>query len=811
MVIVSIAFTMIFQFTIHHYTLKNKLRKENVYKYFYRNQKIYGEREISQIFNIFLFTSWISPCTVWANNKLFKTSFLLKTAFASFVINCFSLSTLYLAEDYAISFFNRNPPITHCFLPDQTSKLNLTRYNMINITYMYQFFTTNPVNEDFLPKLRICSDGEQPQDFLKHYLLPIVFGCFSLGFLSAAALQWFSSYKTLHHSVLNMFKCPKLFQHFFNELLHPMFFQLEMKYNYEEGRSASKKAINIDIEKIKHVIDFVNNRENIKLSAVSCFKTLEENTRLIKDSKSIFNVLKNKFPELNGDILQEAKIWDGLPPIHRAAQSERFILWCFLILLGGEAAAMNGLPESSVHMLSDSDSDSITMWLVRKAIDKFGKDALFNAVKMNDTEKLEILIENGFSLNDTDSNQNTPLHITATNGSIESMLVLIYNGQNINAKNMFKETPLHNASLQEQSECLNVLIENGAEVNAKDNKGETPLHIAAKQGQSECLKVLIENTAEVNAENRFGETPLYHAVVHKISESRRILIENGAKVYTEEMHERDPLHIAALKGNIKCLKYLIEIGADVNAKDNHKQTPLYNAALKGNIKCLKILIEIGADVNAKDNHKQTPLYNAAKEGQFECLKILIENGAKVNARDIERKTPLHFAVLWRGSECSNILIQNGAEVNAQDCYGQIPIHIAAWRGQSECLKVLIENGAEVNAENSCSETPLYYALMQKKSESWKILIENGGKVFNEEIHGKAALHIAALKGKIECLKLLIENGAEVNVKDYEGETPLHNAACRRQSECLKILIENGAEVNAKDNDGQTPLFNAARQ
>lgn len=59
---------------------------------------------------------------------------------------------------------------------------------------------------------------------------------------------------------------------------------------------------------------------------------------------------------------------------------------------------------------------------------------------------VQLLLDNGASINAQDSLGNTPLHYAAAKGNIEKSLSLIWQGANVNSQNFSGETPLHFAA-----------------------------------------------------------------------------------------------------------------------------------------------------------------------------------------------------------------------------------------------------------------------------------------------------------------------------------------------------------------------------
>ena len=74
--------------------------------------------------------------------------------------------------------------------------------------------------------------------------------------------------------------------------------------------------------------------------------------------------------------------------------------------------------------------------------------------------------------------------------------------------NRNNETPLHIASQNGHLEIVKLLIASGGLVNDANRDGETPLHLATSTGNLEVIKVLIASSADLDCKDETGKTPL---------------------------------------------------------------------------------------------------------------------------------------------------------------------------------------------------------------------------------------------------------------------------------------------------------------
>jgi ankyrin repeat protein len=138
-----------------------------------------------------------------------------------------------------------------------------------------------------------------------------------------------------------------------------------------------------------------------------------------------------------------------------------------------------------------------------------GKNALYYA---SSAGIVNILVKNGFFVNSSDKDGNTPLLYTVK-------------------RSMYKNH-------WRRSEIVEALIKNGADVKIKDQNGNTPLLRGFSSRYSmpdfNTVKVLLENGADVNSQNRQGQTALQFAVKRGDCRLVDLLLKHGANPWQAE-------------------------------------------------------------------------------------------------------------------------------------------------------------------------------------------------------------------------------------------------------------------------------------
>ena len=166
-------------------------------------------------------------------------------------------------------------------------------------------------------------------------------------------------------------------------------------------------------------------------------------------------------------------------------------------------------------------------------------------------------LQSGISTHLYDNNENTPLHIAATNGYLNIVEFLIQEGGTVDVRNRRKQTPLHLASHNGHCDIVEFLIKKGANVDAVEDEGGTPLSWAAYVGQLEVARQLLACGANIQSCDSQSNTILHWACYHGRIDVMKFLIENGADVTRKNSNNKLPLDFAVENGQIEAVKLLL--------------------------------------------------------------------------------------------------------------------------------------------------------------------------------------------------------------------------------------------------------------
>ena len=156
---------------------------------------------------------------------------------------------------------------------------------------------------------------------------------------------------------------------------------------------------------------------------------------------------------------------------------------------------------------------------------------LLNDTISND-ELISLLRNKGISINETDNNGNSPLHIAILSGESEYARSLINQGAELNLKNNLDLSPLHLAAFLNDSQITNELMLKGAEINLKGNSGYTPLHIASELNHVRLAKDLLYMGANSRLKTDQRLTPKAIAKIQNNNEMAKLISKKGSYTLT---------------------------------------------------------------------------------------------------------------------------------------------------------------------------------------------------------------------------------------------------------------------------------------
>lgn len=219
------------------------------------------------------------------------------------------------------------------------------------------------------------------------------------------------------------------------------------------------------------------------------------------------------------------------------------------------------------------------------------------------------------------------LHIAAIKGHPDiTRLLLEHNSVSVNCTDRQLQTPLHLVATSGHEEIVGILLDNGAHVDVADIKGGTPLSVASKGRREAIVKMLLDKGANINTADSYSMTPLLLALLYLNPRIAVMLLDRGANVNAANTDGLTPLHQASRNGYEGIVEMLLDKGADVNAADIEGGTALHYAASSGHERIVKLLLDKYPPVNSRDYRGRTPLSCAMDGGHDGIVEILQRSG-----------------------------------------------------------------------------------------------------------------------------------------------------------------------------------------
>eukprot|EP01006_Ploeotia_vitrea_P023469 TRINITY_DN55964_c0_g1_i1.p1 TRINITY_DN55964_c0_g1~~TRINITY_DN55964_c0_g1_i1.p1 ORF type:complete len:857 (+),score=115.26 TRINITY_DN55964_c0_g1_i1:47-2572(+) len=387
----------------------------------------------------------------------------------------------------------------------------------------------------------------------------------------------------------------------------------------------------------------------------------------------------------------------------------------------------------------------------------------------------------------------TPLSYAAAFGAEELIELLLDNGATVDFPSANGRTGLSCAANNGYDGVVKMLLEKGACVNTPTDTGWTPLNSAANNGHTIVVKLLLEHGADINQASRNGWTPLNSAADSGHLEPCKVLLEHGADVNTPNDEGFSPLNSAARKGVISIVKLLLESGAEIDQQSKEGWTALGSAVTNDHPDIVDLLLKKGADPNIQCNFG-----NCLHVAQGRLVDRLVRANCQIEAFSSEGFTPLHrfchrTGGAGREETMMKKLIQHGADVNARTKSGLTPLHLACKSGVEERVKILLQAGSDPNAVSTKEKlTPVGFA---------------SSPVVEAELVGPdfAELMSFAVAGDVDEIRAKNPDPSMVNRGDKHMNSPLINAALHNQLATVELLVSLGADVKQTNATGHTAM------
>ena len=211
---------------------------------------------------------------------------------------------------------------------------------------------------------------------------------------------------------------------------------------------------------------------------------------------------------------------------------------------------------------------------------------------------------------DRNSSGSTPLIEAVRVENFEIVELLLEAKVPVDERNSDKATALHVAAIGKSPEIIELLLAANADINALREGHICPLMYAVMRKCEENVLVLLKHGADASISHNwygFRKCILYEAAISFASKDvMEALCEAGADLDFKDRFERFPLSAALMAGNIHAIRCLMRYGCSLDTPDKiyrvlvsrrQKRTLLQIAINKKNLDIIRMLYTGGAFTN----------------------------------------------------------------------------------------------------------------------------------------------------------------------------------------------------------------------
>lgn len=180
------------------------------------------------------------------------------------------------------------------------------------------------------------------------------------------------------------------------------------------------------------------------------------------------------------------------------------------------------------------------------------KSPFLKAVKAQNLNEVERLLDGGKNVNETDSLGNNAIFYALLSDNTQILNLLIRRGINCNYPNRAGRYPLLYAVDKLDSNVLKALVDAGANVDITDNEGLTAVMIASYRKSVAMLKALNRYNASFSVKDGRGNTPLHIAIQNEDVPMLKFLLKQmDVDVYEPNDAGVTPLDMMRASNNIQ--------------------------------------------------------------------------------------------------------------------------------------------------------------------------------------------------------------------------------------------------------------------
>ncbi|KAI9890753.1 MAG: hypothetical protein M1814_003683 [Vezdaea aestivalis] len=323
---------------------------------------------------------------------------------------------------------------------------------------------------------------------------------------------------------------------------------------------------------------------------------------------------------------------EGWTPLHCAAEKGHTTIAKLLLEKGAGIAAADAQNETALDSTFSIDYKHTAILFIESSVNlasqsEVGDKVLRMTMRKGLNTVTQLLLEEGLDNETNDDGEKSALHTAVRIDDTEAVNLPSMKGPEIEVEDGKRNPALPIANSGDLVGSILVLFEEGAEIEFKNSEGHTALHTALLRGWSGTKKAPRKKRNEVIAACDNKGTILYDADTAGCTQSLKLLVVEGANIPAEDDSRSTAIHQLALYGghnhNRKIVAWLRLSGEiNIEAKDTKGRTALSLAAGRGNEAIVKLLLEKSASTTVPDIGGRTALDWAISKGHPAVANLL---------------------------------------------------------------------------------------------------------------------------------------------------------------------------------------------
>lgn len=271
-----------------------------------------------------------------------------------------------------------------------------------------------------------------------------------------------------------------------------------------------------------------------------------------------------------------AKNDSGRTPLIRAARyNDIYTIPRLLYRAGTDTTVRDIRDKSALDYMNEQD--------VYRGLDSLEEPFdIFEAVKKDDLQRVNELIQLGQEVNVHNEQNLSLLHIAARYSEARTVQYLLDAGADtrIRAGVEMGWRPIIDAAGHNDPSVLKVFLDHGASPKSEDHDPHDPLRSAIRANKLEHVRLLLAHGADTDTDLTYEKTYLHEAAEHAGVPLISLLLEKGLRTNVEQKNEWTPLMYAVKYNSLEVVKYLVEVGGSNVHLKNDSNNSVHQIALK---------------------------------------------------------------------------------------------------------------------------------------------------------------------------------------------------------------------------------------